>query len=105
MNNFDAISRLPEAVATVLSDDSGSLLQWVGEIDGETAGAVHAFARQSLGQAGEMLGLGAFERVSIVSAKQACIVATQGNQVLGVYSAAGKAFLALEKKLEAALGG
>jgi predicted regulator of Ras-like GTPase activity (Roadblock/LC7/MglB family) len=103
MTDFDVVSEFPEAAAVVLSDDSGSLLEWTGDIDGETAGAVHAFTRQALSQAGEMLGLGTFERATIVGAARACILAQHGDRVLAVYAAAGRPLGALEKKLDATL--
>lgn len=103
MAHFDVVSEFPEAAAVVLSDDAGALLEWSGDIDGEAAGAVHAFTQQSLSQAGELLGLGIFERATIVGAAQACVLARQGGRVLAVYAASGRPLAALEKRVDATL--
>ncbi len=100
MKNFDAIANFPEVVGAVVSDGSGTLLEWAGKIDGETAGAVHAFALQSLTEAGELLGLGKFERAAIAGPTKACVITLQGEEILGVYADPGKPFLTVEKKLE-----
>ncbi|HSY21930.1 MAG TPA: hypothetical protein VK841_07440 [Polyangiaceae bacterium] len=103
MKNFDVVAKFPEVSAAVVSDSSGAILEWSGDIDGEAAGAVHSFSMQSLAQAGELLGLGGLERASIVGPTKACVIAVQGDEVLGVYSLPGKAFSAVEKKLDVAL--
>lgn len=103
MKNFNAIGNLPEVSAAVLSDGSGTLLEWSGSIDGETAAAVHAFSLQALTQAGELLGLGGLDRTVVQGPSKACIITVQGEEILGVYASPGKAFIAVEKKLETAL--
>ncbi len=103
MKNFNVVGSLPEVSAAVLSDGAGTLVEWSGNIDGETAAAVHAFSLQALTQAGELLGLGALDRTVVQGPNKACIITVQGEEILGVYAAPGKAFMAVEKKLETAL--
>ncbi|MFC1642090.1 hypothetical protein ACFL5O_05295 [Myxococcota bacterium] len=103
MKDFNVIANLPEVVGAVLSDPSGTLLDWSGDIDGEVAGAVNAFSVRSLGRAGELLGLGTFQRASIVGQTKACVISLQADAVLGTYVDAGKPLAAIEKRLHETL--
>jgi predicted regulator of Ras-like GTPase activity (Roadblock/LC7/MglB family) len=100
MKNFDAVAKLPGIVGAALSNDSGSLLEFVGNIDGDTVGAVNAFSVQSLGKAGEVLGLGSLERIIVSDPGRSCIALVLGDEVLSVYADAGRPFANLEKKLD-----
>lgn len=84
--DFNAIANLPGVTGAVLSDSSGALLEVVGNLDGEAAGAVQAFSLLALSQAGEMLGLGGFQRASISTPSKACVVLTYDGTVLGVHT-------------------
>jgi len=66
MKDLNVIAKFPEVIGAVLSDLSGALIDSVGSVDGEAASAVHSFSLNSLCQAGELLGLGNFQRCSIV---------------------------------------
>jgi|CZKU01.1.fsa_nt_gi hypothetical protein len=99
MNPFDVVSKIPGIVAAILSDESGNLLESVGNIDGESAAAVNAFARESFGKAGDILGLGSLDRVVIASPTRSAIVAVRPGYVMSVFADAGKPFSTVEKKL------
>jgi hypothetical protein len=104
MNNFDAVAKLPGIVGAALSNDSGSLLESIGNIDGDTVGAVNAFSVQSLGKAGEVLGLGSLQRIIVSDPGRSCVALVLGDEVLSVYADAGKPFANLEKKLDGIFG-
>jgi len=99
VKNLSLISKLPEVLGAALSDESGALLECSGQMDGEIAGAVHAFTVRALTQAGETLGLSAFERATIVGPSSACIVAVHDGIVLGVDVDPHKPLNAIEKRI------
>jgi hypothetical protein len=99
VKNFNIVAKLPEVIGAALSDASGSLLDCAGQMDGEMAGAVHAFTARSLAQAGEILGLSALERVTLTGGKSACVIAVHDNHVLGVDVDPSKPLAAIEKKI------
>jgi predicted regulator of Ras-like GTPase activity (Roadblock/LC7/MglB family) len=103
MKEFSAIAKLPDVIGAVLSDHSGALLEWSGAVDGETAGAVHAFAVRSFSQAGDSLGVGAFQRVSIVGPTKACVITLHGDTILGTYTDPAKPIANVEKRLQDSL--
>jgi len=103
MKDISAIAGFPEVVGAVLSDLTGALLDSFGSVDGEAAGAVHAYSVVSLGQAGELLGLGAFERAAITGPGAACLITLEGERVLGVYVDPTKPLPPIEKKIRDAL--
>jgi len=108
MTNFSQIIRtqvgkLPEVIAVVLSDTSGALIESSGEIDGETAGAINAVAVQSLCNIGEQLGMGALCRASLIGPGLALVLATDEQEVVGLYIDPGRPLGAFEKKLDGAL--
>lgn len=103
MKEFSAIAKLPDIIGAVLSDHSGALLEWSGAVDGETAGAVNAFMVRGLAQAGDLLGVGAFLRVSIVGPSKACVVAVHGETILGTYTDPTKPIAATERRLQETL--
>lgn len=100
MKEFSAIAKLPDVLGVVLSDHSGALLEWSGAVDGETAGAVHAFTVRAIAQAGELLGVGQFQRVSIVGPSKACVITIHGDTILGTYTDPSKPFASVEKRLQ-----
>ena len=103
MKDISVIAEFPEVVGAVLSDPAGALLDAFGSVDAETAGAVHAYSVVALSQAGELLGLGAFERAAIAGPGATCLLSVEGEAVLGVYVDPTKPLPALEKKLRDAL--
>jgi predicted regulator of Ras-like GTPase activity (Roadblock/LC7/MglB family) len=103
MKEFSAIAKLPDVVGAVLSDHSGALLEWSGAVDGETAGAVHAFMVRGFSQAGDLLGIGSFQRVSVVGPTKACVVAIHGDTILGTYTDPTKPIANVEKRLQETL--
>lgn len=103
MKEFSAIAKLPDVIGAVLSDYSGALLEWSGAIDGETAGAVNAFMVRSFMQAGDVLGIGRLQRVTIVGPTKACVVAIHGDTILGTYTDPTKPIASLERRLQESL--
>jgi predicted regulator of Ras-like GTPase activity (Roadblock/LC7/MglB family) len=103
MKNLNAVAKFPEVTGAVLSDASGALIDSVGAIDGEAAGAINSFYSQSLRQVGEMLGLGALQKVTLSGPSKAAIVTVQDDEVLAVYVDPTKPLGPIEKKLETAL--
>jgi predicted regulator of Ras-like GTPase activity (Roadblock/LC7/MglB family) len=97
------ICRLPEVTALVVSDRSGAMIETTGEIDGEAAGPVYTVAAEALARAGEQLGLGELQRVSISGPATACVVAVHDEGVVGVHGDPRKPLAGLEKKLDGVL--
>ena len=100
MKNFHMIAKLPEILGAVLSDPAGALIESFGSTDAEAAAAVHSFSAQSLGQAGDLLGLGTLDRVSIVGPTRVCTISKQSDGVLGVYVDPTKPLASIEKKIQ-----
>jgi predicted regulator of Ras-like GTPase activity (Roadblock/LC7/MglB family) len=100
MKEFSAIAKLPDVVGAVRSDQFGALLESSGTIDGETAGAVHAFMVRAFSQAGELLGVGSFQRVSVVGPSKAFVVAIHGDSILGTYTDPSRSTTNVEKRLQ-----
>jgi predicted regulator of Ras-like GTPase activity (Roadblock/LC7/MglB family) len=97
------IAKFPEVTALVVTDEAGSLLESSGDIDGESLGAVHVVAIQSLLRCGNALGLGQFLRVTVTGPRRACVITTYDRDVLGIYIDPSKPIGAFEKKLDTAL--
>lgn len=97
------IARIPEVVATVVTDRTGTLLESTGDVDAESAGAVHAVSAEALISAGEALGLGVLQRTAIVGPRRACLITISETEIVGIHVDATKPFAAFEKKLEALL--
>lgn len=99
VKNFSAIAKFPEVIGVAMTDGSGTLLECSGRMDGEVAGAVHAYAARALSQAGETLGLSTFERTTIVGATSSCVIAVYDNGILGAEVDPSKPLAAIEKKI------
>ena len=97
------LSRLPDVVATVVTDRTGVLLEHTGDLDGEMAGAVLAVCAEILERTGGTLGLGALSRAAISSSKSGCVIAPCDDEVLGVYVDATRSLAAFEVKLDGVL--
>ena len=103
MRDINVIAKFPEVQGIVLSDLSGALTDSFGNVDGEAAGAVHSYALRALTQAGELLGIGEFQRASFTGRGVSCLIMLQGEEVLGVYVDPSKPLAGVEKKLSEAL--
>jgi hypothetical protein len=103
MKECAAIAKLPDVIGAVLSDHSGTLLDWSGMVDGETAGAVHAFTARGFTQAGDTLGIGSLQRMSIVGPSKTCVIALQSDTILGLYGEPNKPVGLVERRLQDAL--
>lgn len=99
MKNFAQVARLPDVLGATVSDLSGALLESSGAIDGEVAGAIHAYALQSMMQAGETLGLGACQRVTVTGPTKAFLIIACDNEVLGADVDPTKPLNVIEKKI------
>jgi predicted regulator of Ras-like GTPase activity (Roadblock/LC7/MglB family) len=99
MKSFNVVAKLPEVSALVVSDTSGTLRESSGTIDAEAAGAIHAFAFQTLGQLGDLLGLGTLHQASVTGPSKACLIVGHNGEVIGVYVDPNKPLSAIEKKL------
>jgi predicted regulator of Ras-like GTPase activity (Roadblock/LC7/MglB family) len=97
------IARFPEVAALVVTDDTGSLLESTGDIDGEAIGAVHVVTMQALTRCGNALGLGPLHKVTVTGQRHACLIAIFEQEVLGIYVDPTKPIGAFENKLESAL--
>jgi hypothetical protein len=99
MKNFNLIAKFPEVLGAALSDTSGALIDSVGQMDGEVAGAIHSYIVRSLVQAGEALGLGSFERGTMAAPAGTCLIYLQEGAVLGVNVSPNKPANVIEKKI------
>jgi predicted regulator of Ras-like GTPase activity (Roadblock/LC7/MglB family) len=97
------IANFPEVTALVVTDDAGSLLESSGDIDSEAIGAVHVVTMQALNRCGNVLGLGALEKLTVTGGAHACLIAVYDDEVLGIYVDPTKPIGAFEKKLASAL--
>ena len=99
MKNFNLIAKFPEVLGVALSDASGALIDSVGQMDGEIAGAIHSYIARALAQAGEALGLGAFERATMAAPSCTCLIVVHEGEVLGVNINPNKPANVVEKKI------
>jgi predicted regulator of Ras-like GTPase activity (Roadblock/LC7/MglB family) len=97
------LTRLPEVVASVVTDRTGTLLDSSGDVDGETVGAVHAVCAESLDRTGETLGLGSLQRASVTGPKRVCVIAECGDEIVGMYVDPTKSLATFERKLDSVL--
>jgi predicted regulator of Ras-like GTPase activity (Roadblock/LC7/MglB family) len=97
------IAKFPEVIALVVTDDTGSLLESSGDVDGEALGAVHVVTTQALDRCGDALGLGPLQRVTVTGPRRACLIAVYDQEVLGAYLDPTKPIGTFEKKLDMAL--
>lgn len=92
-----------EIKKSVVGDFMGALLESLGESDGESVAAVMGFTANNFGQAGETLGLGALQRVSVSGKKNSCIVTILDNMIVTAYFDPTIAVATIEKKIDTAL--
>jgi predicted regulator of Ras-like GTPase activity (Roadblock/LC7/MglB family) len=100
MKEFSSISKIPGVIAAVVGDSDGALVEWSGSVDGESSAAVHAFAVRGFAQAGEQVGLGELQRMSIVGPSSACVIAVTRDSLVGVYGDPSKPVAGLERRLQ-----
>jgi hypothetical protein len=51
-------------------------------------------------QAGELLGIGSFQRISVVGPSKACVVAVHGDSILGTFTDPSKPIAGTEKRIQ-----
>src|SRR5512140_2255091 len=105
MADLAAVARIAHVASAVLGDAEGGFHDAIREADGEAVASVSAFAATSLSQAGEELGLGALRRVAVMGEKRALVVAVAGGALLTARVDPVAALAAVEKALDAAVGG
>lgn len=105
MADLATVARIPHVASAVLGDAEGGFHDAIREADGESVASVSAFAATSLSQAGEELGLGALRRVAVTGEKRALVVAVAGGALLTARVDQVAALAAVEKALDAAVGG
>ncbi len=96
--NLSQLAAIPDIESAVLGDLSGVYLDSVNHPDGEAIAAVMGFAANQLLAAGESLGLGALQRVSLTGASAACFIALESDSVIAAYFDPRKSAAAVEKK-------
>ncbi len=105
MADLATVARFPHVASAVLGDAEGGFHDAIREVDGEAVASVSAFAATSLSQAGEELGLGALRRIAVTGEKRALVVAVSGSALLTARVDPVAALAAVEKALDAAVGG
>jgi predicted regulator of Ras-like GTPase activity (Roadblock/LC7/MglB family) len=105
MADLATVARIPHVASAVLGDAEGGFHDAIREADGESVASVSAFAATSLAQAGEELGIGALRRIAVTGDKRALVVAVEGGALLTARVDPVAALAAVEKALDAAVGG
>lgn len=95
-----AIKSLPEVNSTVLGDKGGALLECLDDADGETVAAVSGFTVTHLSDAGEMLGLGDLERVTLAGGQKASMMYLDGELVMVASIDPKRPLAGVEKKID-----
>jgi predicted regulator of Ras-like GTPase activity (Roadblock/LC7/MglB family) len=103
MADLQFLSKLPEVRSAVLSDPSGGLVEAIRETDGESVAAVMSFLVSTLSQAGDELGLGPLNRLSVAGPTQASLVVVLADGILSAVIQPPGAFPTVERALDAAL--
>ena len=105
MPDLALITSIPEVRSGVLSDPTGALLDSFNEPDGESVAAVIGFLANTMGQAGEQLGLGQLERISCSSEQQACVLVVEPTSIACAFVESPRALPAVERTLDGAQQG
>ena len=103
MADLALVTSLPEVKGVVLGDLEGTFHDAVNEDDGESIAAVMGFVCATVVQAGESLGLGALQRVSLSGPTRASVLLVQGNSVISAAVEPARALGAVEKALDSSL--
>jgi len=97
------LGTIPEIKSAVLGDMSGALSESVSEPDAETVAAIMGFTISTVSKAGELLGLGPVQRLSVSGPSKASIATVRGDSVLTTVVDQAKSVPGIEKKLDAIL--
>ncbi len=103
MRVLPSLASISEIRAVVIADHSGSLHDAVGGQDNEAVAAIMGFIGTTMNQAGELLGFGPVQRMTVTSPSQAWVVTVKGSAIVGVIADASTSLANLEKKLDSAL--
>ncbi|HTP30133.1 MAG TPA: hypothetical protein VMK12_31310 [Anaeromyxobacteraceae bacterium] len=101
MADLKSLSKLPEVKSAVLCNACGSLLESMGELEGESVAAVIGFLTGAMARAGDHVGLGTLRRIAWTGQAQACLVVVQGDTVTTAFVAPPTALSAVEKVFDA----
>ena len=105
MKDLARIAKVPDVRSAVLGDQAGGFFDAVGEPEGEAVAAVMGYFASSMGAAGEALGLGAIDRISLVGKARAVVIFVQGKTVLAANVEPASSLSAAEKALESSIQG
>jgi serine/threonine protein kinase len=105
LSSLSIVARLPDVRGAVLGDLAGAFLDAVREPDGEAVAAVTGFLATAMGQAGDLLGLGALRRVAVSGAARASLVVVEGARVLAARIEPPRSLAAVEKQVETSIAG
>jgi predicted regulator of Ras-like GTPase activity (Roadblock/LC7/MglB family) len=103
MIDLTAVTSHPDVKGAVLGDYEGTLLQSSDDVDGESIAAVMVLFFLALRGAGEHLGFGELQRVSISGARQAAVVSAVRDGVLTALVDPPRSLAVAERFLESAL--
>lgn len=97
------IARVPDVRSALVCDPAGALLSSVREHDGESAAAVTGFLVSTLGQIGDELGLGPFQRMSVAGQGRATLVLALRSTILAAVIEPAAALPAAEQAIDTLL--
>jgi hypothetical protein len=100
MSDLELMAKIPGVKSAVLGDLDGTFLDGVRAADGEALAAEMGFVASTLGEAGEVLGVGALAAVSVASGARACLVLVRGGSVITAQVEPARALAAVEKAVE-----
>jgi predicted regulator of Ras-like GTPase activity (Roadblock/LC7/MglB family) len=100
MSDLAVIAKLPGVKSAVLGNLDGAFLDAVREADGETIAAEMAFVGTSMLEAGEQLGLGTLQTVSVAGPQRACVLVVRGQNLITAMVEPAKSLSAVEKSID-----
>ena len=100
MSELEQVARLPGVSGAIRSDLEGTLLERAREPDGEAVAAVMGFVATALLEAGETLGLGALERLSVAGSRRSCLVLVRAGTLITASVEPPQLAGALEKSVD-----
>ncbi len=103
MGVLNLLSNIREVKKAVVGDLEGTLIEVLGESDGEQIAAVTAFAANTASQAGDALGLGELQRISFTGKQNSWISTLVDDAIISVCVVPASSVAAIEKKLDAVL--
>jgi len=103
MRVLPSLAGISEIRSVVIADHAGSLHDAVGGQENEAVAAIMGFMGTTMNQAGELLGFGPVQRMTITSPTQSWVVTVKGSVIIGVLADASASLANLERKLDSVL--